>query len=64
MLIAPPPYLSVAEEELVHAVPVAALQLPLGAHRLVRHQVRQRLPRLRQHVAVLEVRKNIAEHNP
>ena len=58
MLSAPPPYLSVAEEELVHAVPVAALQLPLaGAHRLVRHQVRQGLPRLRQHVAVLEVSK-------
>ena len=55
-------YLSVAEEELVHAYAVAALQLAIGAHGLVGHEVGQRFSRLREDIAVLVVRKQKASY--
>ena len=55
-------YLSVAEEELVHADAVAALQLAVGAHGLVGHEVGQRLSRFREDIAVLVVRKQKASY--
>ena len=56
--------LLVAEELDADALPVAALQLPVRAHRLLRVEVRLHKSRLRQTVAVVNLGDFVAHSTP